>query len=510
MTEDVNKESRFEGSSGLSADGLFEKGLGISYVDFTVTDTNFSDIDRDLISLDTHLGNGIFLKTPIMASPMDTVTNAELATAIALEGGIACLHYNHKNPDGSVDVNAQIEEIKKVKAYENGFIENPITASPNETIEQILQRAEESERSVETFPVTYGARPHGRLMGLLRKQDYSRSRHPSAKVRDRMLSIEKLKTVEFPITLEEANDALWDFHVSYLPIVDKKGNLKYLVTRSDLDKNEKYPLATKDENKRLRVLFAVDTRPEATIERLERGFAAGADGCIVDSSQGNTKFELDMVEFIKKNYPDKLLIGGNIATREGYQCLNGAGVHAVRVGQGSGSICTTAGAIGISRAGATGIYECSFHRHFFGGDMEIIADGGLSESGDLFKALSLGANLGMFGNMLAGTKESPGEVITDLESGRLVKIYRGMGSKEANVGGIRGYNKLPQGVSGNVDYIGSVHEVIPKIIDGLYSGFHAVNCSSIPELHEKMHAGKIRFEKRSIGSIAESGVHDLK
>jgi IMP dehydrogenase len=510
MTGDVKKSSRFEEGSGLSADELFERGMGISYQDFTVIDTNFSDVDKDCISLATNLGNGISIKTPLMASPMDTVTNADLAIAIALEGGIACLHYNHKGPDGSIDVAAQIAEIRKVKAYENGFIETPITASPNETIEQILQKADASGRKVDTFPVTSDAGSHSKLVGLLRKQDYSRSRHPSAEVCERMVPLEKLRIARFPITLEEANDALWDLHVSYLPIVDGDGNLKYLVTRSDLDKNEMYPLATKDENKRLRVLFAVDTKPGATLERLERGFDAGADGCIIDSSQGNTKFEKDMVEFIRRNYPDKLLIGGNVSTMEGYRVLDDAGVHAARIGQGSGSICTTAGAIGVSRSGATGVYESSLFKHLEDRAMVTIADGGLRMSGDVFKALLLGAGLGMAGNMLAGTKESPGEIITDPESGRPVKVYRGMGSKEANVGGIRGYDRLPQGVSGKVDYIGSIHDFVPLIRDGLCSSLHAVNCLSIPELHEKMHAGDIRFERRSMGSMAESGVHNLK
>jgi IMP dehydrogenase len=282
---------------------------------------------------------------------------------------------------------------------------------------------------------------------------------------------------EWPITLKQANKKLWEKHLLFLPIVDKKGNLKYLVTRADLDKNEEYPLATKDEKKRLRVLFAVETRKDPAYERLERCFAAGADGCIIDTSQGFTKYEMAMVKYINRKYSDKLVIGGNISTPEAYRFLNKLGLDAYRCGQGSGSICTTAGAIGISRAGAAGVYHSAKQK----GRMKTIADGGLRQVGDIKKALTLGAHCVMLGNMLAGTEESPGETMIDPETGLPVKVYRGMGSKEANVGGIRGYSKLPQGVSGNVRYRGSIHQWVPLIRDGLYSAFQVLNVRSIQE-----------------------------
>lgn len=494
--------------SGLSAQELFKRGEGITYDDFTILDTIFTDIDREKINLDTKLGKGIILKTPLVAAPMDTVTNAALCIALALEGGIGCLHYNFKKSDNSIDIDAQIKEIESVKRFENGFIEHPIVISPEHTIAQAIEIGGKTRLNnpIDTFPVTYDGKIDGKLIGLLRKQDYSRTLHTSLKVKDRMVSLEKLVRAEWPITLKKANEILWDEHILSLPIVDRKGNLKYLVTRRDIDKNEEYPLATKDQKKRLRVLFAVETKPELAYERLEKGFAAGADGCIIDTSQGNTKYEFEMIRYILKHYPSKLVIGGNISTKEAYKKLAREGLHNYRNGQGSGSICTTAGTIGISRAGAIGIYECAKLYE----TMLTMADGGLRQVGDIMKALTIGADLVMLGNMLAGTDESPGEVQINPDSGLPVKVYRGMGSKEANVGGIRGYSKIPQGVSGYVQCRGSVHQWVPLIRDGLISAFHVLNCENIQELHEKMYSGEIRFERRTIASLKESGVHDLK
>ena len=497
-----------EHKDGLSAEELFEKGLGITYDDFTILDTRYTTINRDDIDLRMDLGKGILLNTPIIAAPMDTVANAALSVALAREGSIAVIHYNFKNPDDTLDVDAQINEIDKVKRSQNGFIENPVVVGPNYTIEQAIEigkRNSTGKSSIDNFPVTNAGKPHRKLLGLLRQQDYSRTEHTSLKVKDRMIPLEKLIKAEWPITLEKANKILWNEHLLLLPIVDKKGLLRYLVTRKDLDKREEYPLATMDENQRLRVLFAVETWPDPGYERLERGFAAGADGCIIDTSQGYTKHETDMIQYILKNYPDKLVMGGNISTKAAYKALNKAELDAYRNGQGSGSICTTAGAIGISRAGAAGVYHCAAEP----GKMITIADGGLRQVGDIVKALAIGAKAVMLGNMLAGTEESPGETVINPETGLPVKVYRGMGSKEANVGGIRGYSRLPQGVSGKVEYKGSIHQWIPLIRDGLYSAFHALNCANIKKLHEKVKSGEIRFERRTIGALLESRVHDL-
>jgi len=212
-----------------------------------------------------------------------------------------------------------------------------------------------------------------------------------------------------------------------------------------------------------------------------------------------------MIKYIKEKHPGKLAIGGNISTKEACEALEKWGLDAYRCGQGSGSICTTAGAIGISRAGASAVYQCSKQAK----NMKTIADGGIRQVGDIAKALAIGADAVMLGNMLAGTSESPGDTIIDPQSGLPVKIYRGMGSKEANTGNIRGYSKLPQGISAQVRYKGSIHEWIPLIRDGIISGFHVLNCKNIEELHNKIYSSEIRFEKRTNSSVNESRPHNL-
>lgn len=462
----------------INAEELFEKGVGISYSDFTILDVFFTEIDKKDISLETKLGKNISLKTPIIASPMDTVSSVDLCIALALQGGIGVLHYNYRNSNGKSDVDSQIRDIAKVKRHQNGFIKDPVTVTPTMTIEEVI-----AIEGINNFPVV----DKGKLIGLLRKQDYSLSRDRSLMVKDRMLSLKKLKFAQYPITLNQAYDMMYDNHLPSLPIVDSNGTLVSLVTKSDLEKKSIYPLATRDHSGKLRVLFAVETWENIAYGRLEKAFGAGADGVVIDTSQGFTKYEKNMVEYIVKKYPEKLIIGGNISTPKAIKALGEWGVDAYRCGQGPGSMCTTADAIGISRSNATAVYECAKNSSLI-----TIADGGIKVVGDIFKALSIGADVVMLGNLLAGTLESPGEIITDLETGTPVKVYRGMGSVEANLSGIRGYSKLPQGKSGYVPYRGSVHEWVPLIRDGLLSAFEVVNCKNIKELHEK----KLMYEKK--------------
>src|SRR3989344_5212315 len=305
-----------EERSGLSVSELFTRGLGVTYPDFTILDTQYTDVERKDISLKTDLGKGVTLQIPIIGSPMDTVMNAPAAVALAQLGGIGAIHYNYKKDD-KPDIDAQIAEIEKVKRYQNGFIENPVTISPEHTIAEVIKEGniyKVGGKVIDTFPVTITGKSGGKLVGLLRKQDYSRTQNLGMKVGDRMLSLEKLTTAEYPISLDDARKMLWNEHINYLLILDKQGRLKYLVTQTDVEKIKQYPRATKDENNRLRVLFAVETWQKRADERLERGFAAGADGVIIDTSQGFTVYEKRMLEHILSNYREKLLIGGNIST----------------------------------------------------------------------------------------------------------------------------------------------------------------------------------------------------
>mgnify|MGYP001573372217 CR=1 FL=1 len=500
--------------SGLSAKELFERGLGVTYNDFNILNTRFSEITREDISLEVNLGKGITLKTPIIASPMDTVTNGRVCIALALQGGIGVIHYNHKDEDGKPSIDQQVREIEAVKKFQNGFIDSPVTINPEMTIAQAIELGKSrpiGNSYIKTFPVTEKGETHGKLVGFLTKGDYREGFRNDDKVSARMISLDKLVFGKLPITLSDAYDRMYDNHVRSLPIVDQQGNLKYLVTSADVGKLDKYPLSTKDANNKLRVLFSVSTWPKDAYERLERGFDAGADGVVVDTSQGYNIHSKEMIEYIKKKYSERFLIGGNISTSEATVDLSEWGVNSFRDGQGAGSICTTAGALGIARAGATAVYECALTlRDENRKDVIVIADGGIKEAGDITKALFIGARVVMLGNLLAGSEESPGEIITDSVSGMPVKIYRGMGSAEANVrGGLRGYRKMPQGISDTVRYRGSIHEWVPLLRDAILQAFEVSNYRSIQEAHQGTYDGKTRFERRTLGSIQEMGTHSL-
>lgn len=262
------------------------------------------------------------------------------------------------------------------------------------------------------------------------------------------------------------------------------------------------------ENKNLNVLFACGTNPEKDYERIEKCFNSRADGVIVDTSQGNTSRSLDMIRYIKSNYPNKLLIGGNVSTKEGCKNLIGAGVDVVRVGQAIGSICTTTETLGIGRTQATAVYECA--KYCKEKNIPIIADGGIKSSGDILRAFALGARFVMLGNLLARCEESSGKIITN-SSGRVIKKYRGMGSRDVidNNIGIREYSIEPQGISAEVPLYGSVEKFIEEKMDSLKKSFRVVNCKNIEKLHEKLYSGLLRFEKLSDSGLIELGAHSI-
>lgn len=468
--------------------GLFFKEF--KYEDIIVLQNKLTDFGVDDVNLTGQFSKHIALKAPIMSAPMDTVTESNMAIAMALQGGIGVIHYN-------MSVEKQAEEAKKVKRFESGFIEEPIVAFPDTDIEEIAKIRKETH--VSTIPVTDDGKPHGKLVGIIHKDDYSIRIHSDLKVKDRMIPLEKLKIARWSDLskkknrdpLDEANLILLDSHLGTLPVVDDDGNLLYLVTRADLEKNEFYPNATKDSNKKLRVAVAIESRPELAMKRVEATHKY-VDAYVIDTSHGFATFVSKIIKEIHRKYPGKDVIAGNVSTAAAVEFLIKAGADAVKIGTGPGSICKTMDNIGVGRLQASAVFSCvrkrdEMERKY--GHVPIIADGGIKEYGDFLKALALGADSVMIGSLVAGTKETPTELKE--KNGRLIKEYRGMGSEEAmKAGGAVRYGveksktRVPEGVVIEVEYKGSVHEIMPKYVAALRQGLQKTGCKTIKELHK--------------------------
>jgi IMP dehydrogenase len=488
--------------SGVSAEELFNTPYGLSYDDFYTLDTVLSTIDKADVTFLQEVGKGITIHRPIWSSPMDRVTEHEMGIAIALEGGIGVIHNNFKTP------HQEAEEVLKVKRFENGIINDPLTVGPNMSLEEVAMLTKDS--GVSSFPVTEDGSTHGKLVGLITRNDYSLRKHQGLEVKDRMVRLPDIHLFELPFKtdnpIDEANDELLEGHASVLPIVDKDGTLQSIVTRTDVEKADDYPLATRDSKGRLCVLFSCDTRDENAYPVLEACFGAGADGVIVDTSQGFTRYAFDMLRYVAQKYPDKLLVGGNVSTPEACVELAKLGVDVIRIGQGPGSICSTQAVLGKGNAQATAVYESAKYS-----PVPILADGGVKGPGDIYKALALGAKHVMVGSLAAGCEESPGKTHRDHE-GNFWKEYRGMGSAQVleEKAGARGYGRMPQGVPGLVPHKGSIHEYVPVLVDTVAESFYGDNCRTIEELHDSLHAGRLRFKQRTQSSLVESKPHSIR
>lgn len=444
------------------------------------------------------------MRTPIVSSPMDTVTEAKMAIAMALEGGIGIIHTNMSAED-------QAKEVTKVKRFESGFIMDPICIPATMRLEDLDKLR--SQCGFTGFPVTQDGTMGSKLLGLVTKRDsdFVRDRASTA-VSTIMTKLESLVVAEEGIDLAAANSILRDSKRGKLPIVTKEGRLCALMTRTDLKKNAEFPLATKDHNKRLRVAAAVGTRP-ADRDRVRGLVAAGVDAVVVDSSQGDSIFQHEMIRWMKEEFPSLQVIGGNVVTKRQAANLIDCGVDALRVGMGIGSICTTQEVCACGLAQASSVFHVAKYAKSRG--IPIIADGGISSPGHIAKALCLGAGVAMCGSLLAGTEESPGEYFY-ADNGTRLKRYRGMGSIDAmkkgsddRYFGTATTVKVAQGVSGTVQDKGSVHAYLPYLVQGLRHGFQDMGASSTAEVHEQLYAGKLRFELRSPAAQREGGVHGL-
>jgi len=491
---------------GHSAEDIFrgsQNRSGYTYDDLICLPGHIAFGVHD-VGLDSRFTRNIRLKTPIVSSPMDTVTEHSMAIAMALQGGIGVIHTN-------LAVEAQVNEVMQVKKFKNGFIMNPVCVKPTMSLLELDELRRKC--GFMGFPVTEDGKMGSKLLGLVTQRDTDfLDNRGSTQVGAVMEKVADLVLAEEGVELAAANEIIRDKKLGKLPIVTKGGRLVALVARTDLNKQADFPLATKDKNGSLMVAAAIGTRP-ADRDRVRALVAAGVDAIIVDSSQGDSTFQHDIIRWMKTKFPELQVVGGNVVTRRQAKNLIDCGVDALRVGMGIGSICTTQEVCACGRAQASSVYNVAKLARAYG--IPILADGGISSPGHIVKSLCLGAGAAMCGSLLAGTEETPGEYFY-ADNGTRLKRYRGMGSIDAmkkgsddRYFGSTSTVKVAQGVSGAVQDKGSVHRYVPYLVQGIKHGMQDIGAKSIEELKHQLYAGELRFELRSPAAQREGGVHGL-
>jgi len=491
---------------GHSAADIFESResfVGYTYDDLICMPGHINFGVGDVV-LESHFSKTIKLRTPVVSSPMDTVTESRMAIGMALQGGIGVIHTN-------MPVEDQAEEVMKVKRFRNGFLTDPMCIKPTMMMSELDVLSKKC--GFTGFPVTEDGTVGSRLLGLVtgRDTDFVPER-ATTRVSQIMTPTDKCTTALEGTNLQEANKLLQSSRKGKLPIITKEGRLVALVTRADLRKHADFPLSTKDGNKNLVVAASVGTRPNDR-DRVRALVAAGVDAIIVDSSQGDSVFQIEMVRWMKETFPALQVVGGNVVTKRQAKHLIEAGVDGLRVGMGIGSICTTQEVCACGRAQASAVYSVAKFAKAFG--VPVIADGGVSSPGHMVKALCLGASAVMCGSLLAGTEESPGEFFFSDDGVRL-KRYRGMGSIDAMKKGSddRYFGsgctvKVAQGVAGTVQDKGSLTKYVPYLVQGIRHGMQDIGASTLEDLRSQLHSGALRFELRSAAAQREGGVHGL-
>jgi len=466
-------------------------GDGITFDDVLLV-PSYSEVTPNMIDISTNLTKNIRLNIPMMSAGMDTVTESAMAIAMARQGGIGIIHKN-------MSIEEQADEVDKVKRSENGVITDPFYLSPEHTLKDADDLM--AKFKISGVPITEGKK----LVGIITNRDLKFQTDYSRKIKECMTS-EDLVTAEEGVTLDEAKEILASSKKEKLPVVDKNGNLKGLITIKDIEKQIKYPNSAKDTQGRLFCGAALGITANF-LERADALVKAHVDCVVLDSAHGHSGNVLKVCREVKAAFPDLDVIVGNVATGEAVKDLIEAGADAVKVGIGPGSICTTRVVAGIGVPQISAIMDC--YKEAKSKGVPIIADGGIKYSGDITKAIAAGGSVVMMGSMFAGCDEAPGSF--ELYQGRKYKVYRGMGSISAMNNGSsdryfqEGAKKLvPEGVEGRVAYKGSLEDTVFQLIGGLRSGMGYCGCGTIPELQEKS-----RFIKISAASLKESHPHDI-
>jgi IMP dehydrogenase len=469
----------------------------LTFDDVLLIPAHSNVLPRD-VNLTTHLTRGITLNIPVAAAAMDTVTEARLAIALAQEGGIGIIHKN-------MPPKSQAAEVTKVKRFESGIVKDPITISPNMRVRDVLKLTE--QHKISGLPVINGS---GRVVGIVTNRDLRFETKLDQPVKNIMTPREQLITVREGARREEAMALMHKHRLERVLVVNKRFELRGLVTVKDILKSTEHPIACKDSQGRLRVGAAIGVG-EGTEERAEALVEAGADVIVVDTAHGHSKNVLNRVKWVKRTFPKTQVIGGNIATAAAAKALADHGADGVKVGIGPGSICTTRIVAGIGVPQITAIENVA--KGLAKTDIPLIADGGIRYSGDIAKAIAAGAHVVMIGGLFAGTEEAPGEI--ELFQGRSYKSYRGMGSLSAmQQGAADRYfqddepdtDKLvPEGVEGRVPYKGQLAPLVQQLTGGLRSSMGYLGCSTIEEVRTRA-----EFVEITVAGIRESHVHDVQ
>ena len=456
----------------------------------------YSDFLPSEADISSNLTENITLKMPLLSAAMDTVTESKMAISLAEAGGIGVIHKNNS-------IEKQASEVKSVKKYESGIVRDPVTISSTNSIEELKNLT--NELSISGMPVV----DNGQLKGIVTGRDFRYAENMDSNVSTIMTPFEKLVTVNEGFSQEDVMQLMYKNRIEKVLVLDENKNLSGLVTMKDIEKSAQHPHATKDSSGRLRVAAAIGTE-QNTLERAEALFEAGVDVFVIDSAHGHSKNVIDTIKTIKQSFKDIEIIGGNIATADAAKELAKAGVSAVKVGMGPGSICTTRIIAGIGVPQITAILEIK--QAIKKNNVKVIADGGIRFSGDIAKAISAGADSVMLGSLFAGTEEAPGKV--ELFQGRSFKTYRGMGS----IGAMTERNDanrylqedtesdklVPEGIEGRVPYKGLVINVINQLEGGLRQSMGYVGCKNIEAMQKES-----QFIEITNAGMTESHVHDV-